>query len=342
MCVYSDDWIMKGGTSANRLSYARRHDYVAHIQMAPPLSDTYSVDIQHTKLLLLKRLLDTGLYDWLLWTDCDSVIMNFDKTLDSIIYTFTQTAMRGGTSTSAVKAEEAREVIVSVGGNEQSVVVDDGLSLLITEEGWGMSSGNFLVKNTLWSKEFLSSAFRLAHSEMPLFGDQDAIIYLTLQAETLSAAAARLSNPTSFAPHRGHPTQDDDEKDVIDRHAAVIPQHEINSYDQLNAEFLHCDGWKPGDLIITFPGCKDPSVCNRHHELAFRYPHAPHLFDVRLAGQVTAERGKPGSDSVMDVVTEDIAETHLQQALWIECLAVFGPKDLAVQKMKQQMTERLA
>ena len=45
--------------------------------------------------------------------------------------------------------------------------------------------------------------------------------------------------------------------DPIDRHAAVVPQFELNAYDALNALTMDCDAFVEGDLLVTFPQCKD-------------------------------------------------------------------------------------
>merc|ERR1711972_1036466 len=55
---------------------------------------------------------------------------------------------------------------------------------------------------------------------------------------------------------------------IIDPHAAVIPQHEINAYDALNAFHMEADAYKEGDLLVTFPGCKEASACNPLFQLA--------------------------------------------------------------------------
>ena len=50
------------------------------------------------------------------------------------------------------------------------------MNLLITEEGWGLSSANWLIKHSAWSAKFLHDALTAAHVELQLFGDQDAMI----------------------------------------------------------------------------------------------------------------------------------------------------------------------
>merc|ERR1719162_2584891 len=146
-------------------------------------------------------------------------------------------------------AEEAamKKQVASLGELES---VDDGVDLLITEEGWGLSSANWIIRSSAWSIAFLERAFELCHRDMPLFGDQDAMIHLLL-------------NPRAL--------RHDLKGDALDPHAVIIPQRELNAYDNLNAHYMGCDGFEDGDLLVTFPGCKEPQACNPLFKLAAKY-----------------------------------------------------------------------
>ncbi|CAJ1443449.1 unnamed protein product [Effrenium voratum] len=91
---------------------------------------------------------------------------------------------------------------------------DEGVDLLITEEGWGLSSANWVIRRSKWSIDFLERAFSLCHVDMPLFGDQDAMIHLLLNQRALSIEATG---------------------DPLDPHAVIVPQRELNAYDVLLA-----------------------------------------------------------------------------------------------------------
>eukprot|EP00746_Dinoflagellata_sp_MGD_P138229 gnl/MRDRNA2_/MRDRNA2_71921_c0_seq1.p1 gnl/MRDRNA2_/MRDRNA2_71921_c0~~gnl/MRDRNA2_/MRDRNA2_71921_c0_seq1.p1 ORF type:complete len:1031 (-),score=175.29 gnl/MRDRNA2_/MRDRNA2_71921_c0_seq1:93-2975(-) len=135
--------------------------------------------------------------------------------------------------------------------------VDDGaVDLLITEEGWGLSSANWMIRRSTWSINFLESAFLVAHQDMPLFGDQDAMIYLLTNNRALDPTLAG---------------------DSLDPHAKVIAQRELNAYDALNAFHMRCDAFQDGDLLVTFPGCKDPTSCNPlfHEAISYSQGHRP-------------------------------------------------------------------
>merc|ERR1712217_132026 len=59
--------------------------------------------------------------------------------------------------------------------------------------------------------------------------------------------------------------------DPFDHHAVIIPQFELNAYDALNALTMDCDTFVEGDLLITFPQCKDAEGCNDLFNLASDY-----------------------------------------------------------------------
>merc|ERR1719502_1713444 len=61
------------------------------------------------------------------------------------------------------------------------------------------------------------------------------------------------------------------ERDPLDRHAAIVPQFELNSYDALNALTMDCDMFVEGDLLVTFPQCKDAEGCNDVFNTAAEY-----------------------------------------------------------------------
>lgn len=152
---------------------------------------------------------------------------------------------------------------------EESNLPEQGVDLLITEEGWGLSSANWLIRASDWSIDFLERAFLLCHADMPLFGDQDAMIHLLLNPGALSL---------------------DVTGDPLDPHAVIVPQRELNAYDALNAHFMGCDAFEEGDLLVTFPGCKDPAACNPLFELAAAYSNGSFSLEHEIARSAASIR----------------------------------------------------
>jgi len=93
ICAYPDDHpiALKHLTPGNRALYAERHGYTNAMHFEHPIIGG-NVHVQHSKLALVAHYAESGEYDWIAWFDCDSLIMNMDKTLDSIIYKYVQGA----------------------------------------------------------------------------------------------------------------------------------------------------------------------------------------------------------------------------------------------------------
>jgi hypothetical protein len=197
ICAYVDDHplILKDITPVNRERYATQHGYELFLYRNHPLNDT--VCIQHSKLEVVRSIIQSDRFDWVMWMDCDSIIVNEHRRIEDIITEY----------------------------------ASSNHDLLITEELLGLSSANWIIRSSDWSERFLSDAFRIANQELPLFGDQDSLISLAIG------------------------------QGFLEDKVAIIPQHTINAYDALNAFAMGSGGYEAGDLLVTFPQCKDVS-CN--------------------------------------------------------------------------------
>ena len=122
-------------------------------------------------------------------------------------------------------------------------------NLIITEELYGPSSANWIIRDSPWSKTLLHRSFEVCDSRIPLFGDQDCLIASVM----LNRSLAGLYNQTALDPL-----------------VVVIPQYLINSYDSLNGYFMNGHWYSEGDLLITFPQCRDSS-CNPLFSEAFDF-----------------------------------------------------------------------
>eukprot|EP00397_Hematodinium_sp_SG-2012_P023783 GEMP01024733.1.p1 GENE.GEMP01024733.1~~GEMP01024733.1.p1 ORF type:complete len:415 (+),score=91.27 GEMP01024733.1:440-1684(+) len=336
ICAYPPDspLALKEVTPRNRENYCDKHGYSLRLHMEPPIIGG-DIQIQHAKLATVSHYLKSGDFDWIVWLDCDSIIMNMDKTLDSIIYkaiadwepdisgmwqdswnpdqpitievldsaqniraSASQIGVVFGRFSSTWVVEftfsfdgllegtlgDMSDIIRWKNGAEWVRVKDSlepcfdrscksllGLKpdkdLLITEEGWGLSSANWLIRRSAWSIEFLDHALQVAHTQQRLFGDQDAIIYLLMNSQVLSNVydLTFVEDPSTL----------DQLMDPLDSHCVVIPVRELNAYDQLNAWTMSIDGYQIGDLLITFPQCKDPLSCNPLFRVAERFTDDP-------------------------------------------------------------------
>eukprot|EP00927_Polykrikos_kofoidii_P015283 TRINITY_DN16781_c0_g1_i1.p1 TRINITY_DN16781_c0_g1~~TRINITY_DN16781_c0_g1_i1.p1 ORF type:complete len:715 (-),score=99.47 TRINITY_DN16781_c0_g1_i1:422-2566(-) len=375
ICAYPEDHplVIRKATPRNRQLYTRRHGYEDYLYSENPVLGAEDLGIQHAKLATVLSLLQTEDFDWVAWFDCDSILMNMNRTLDSIIFQYTQHVPKGddepapvcgappppsrlrsglsGNWTDSWVPEHLRQeaqiqlwdelsdtgklviygsarqigdvegrivdgqleidfpdgrmrghLVISERSGSKKLVWDNGsewmlersgdevdtgnteaatacrepirtpseasdrnllintdVNLLVTEEGWGLSSANWLIRRSEWSRNFLDNALTAAHAELRLFGDQDAMILHLMNEQSLVSAGGHGSR------YARDPWQD-----PLDRHSRVVPQFELNSYDALNALTMECDTFVEGDLLVTFPQCKDES-CNSLFNIALDY-----------------------------------------------------------------------
>jgi len=331
ICAYPEDHpiSLKTVTPANRERYTRRHGYALRMHLEPPVIGG-DIQIQHSKLATVNHYVKSGEFDWVVWLDCDSIIMNMEHTIDSIIYTaigewdadisgmwedswapdhkikidlnttsdilahgfqvgtvrgrfishwvvefdFGEGSLRGtlGRMSDIIRwdngavwerVKDSLEACYDVSSCKSLLGLKPDHDLLITEEGWGLSSANWIIRSSPWAAHFLDEALKVAHTKQKLFGDQDAMIFLLMNQQVLTEIY-----DMSF--------EEDVHKldamvDPMDSHCTIIPERQLNAYDQLNAYSMRIEGFHEGDFLITFPQCKDATTCNPLFEIADRY-----------------------------------------------------------------------
>ena len=92
ICAYPEDHplALPKLTPPNREAYATRHGYALRLHLEHPVIGAHGLGVQHAKLATVLAYLQSNQFDWVAWLDCDSIIMNMNRTLDSIIYQYAQ------------------------------------------------------------------------------------------------------------------------------------------------------------------------------------------------------------------------------------------------------------
>eukprot|EP00438_Fugacium_kawagutii_P015782 Skav218877 [mRNA] locus=scaffold2503:67311:81795:+ [translate_table: standard] len=92
ICAYPPDHplALPKLTPPNREAYAQHHGYSLRLHLEHPVIGAHGLGVQHAKLATVLAYLQSNKFDWVAWLDCDSIIMNMNKTLDSIIYQHAQ------------------------------------------------------------------------------------------------------------------------------------------------------------------------------------------------------------------------------------------------------------
>jgi galactosyl transferase GMA12/MNN10 family len=121
----------------NKIAYAKKHGYdiiLGHTTLDNSRPTPWS------KIVALEKYLDK--YDWLFWTDADSLIMNQEILLETLI--------------------------------------DDDFDLIISKETTlgNINTGNFLIKNSRWSKKLLKNIYAQTEFINAPCWEQDTLAYL--------------------------------------------------------------------------------------------------------------------------------------------------------------------
>lgn len=114
-------------TMANHAAYANAHGYT-YIPLTNAFAGLRGKDVRYHKLGWVRRLLDN--YTWVFYTDCDSLFVDFCVDVGQALRRFE----RGSD------------------GQKHADIILTG------DKGWAMNSGQFIVRNTDWSKELLRKA----------------------------------------------------------------------------------------------------------------------------------------------------------------------------------------
>ena len=126
----------------NRRQYCKKHGYT-FFSHSSPLDNRPAT---WSKLKIILSIFEKQTFDWVLWTDSDSVILNEDIKIESLI--------------------------------------DDNVDLIITKDCFSYNAGVFLIKNTEASKKFLQQWIEKSYYVGHPWQDQAALVEM-LESESL-------------------------------------------------------------------------------------------------------------------------------------------------------------
>eukprot|EP00928_Gymnodinium_smaydae_P013681 TRINITY_DN14978_c0_g1_i2.p1 TRINITY_DN14978_c0_g1~~TRINITY_DN14978_c0_g1_i2.p1 ORF type:complete len:529 (-),score=63.34 TRINITY_DN14978_c0_g1_i2:50-1600(-) len=119
----------------NREAYCTRHGYGMEWTSRRPLSSANRHPVWG-QLAGPLELLESGRYDWILSMDCDSLFIDMERTVDSLLYRFASRETPWG-----------------------RLEFDPDVHFLISEDGRGLAGGNWIVRNSPQGRAFLRSVY---------------------------------------------------------------------------------------------------------------------------------------------------------------------------------------
>jgi galactosyl transferase GMA12/MNN10 family len=173
--------VAPGTASKHRYCKSNKYDLIIGRES---LDD--SRPIPWTKILLIENYLKN--YDWIFWSDADSIVMNPKIKLKHII--------------------------------------DNDYDLILTRDLNDLNTGQFLIKNCKWSRDFLKRVYARTEFINHIWWEQAAII------DELK------NNPSDM------------------KHVKIVPQRVMNSYCREVTNDDHSSTYQEGDFIIHFAGIR--------------------------------------------------------------------------------------
>ena len=235
MCDYPPGDVLPKYSLSNKELYSKRWGY-------PVIAENHRMDTSRphawSKMKLMEKHIERAEHDWLLWFDCDTFFMNFNVTLDHVLYSFASRKV------SVQSAEYALDPSVHMIIQEDHAMLNTGVFFIRTSSWaldlvrrvYGDSSSPWVNhpwwENAAFSHEFLGRNHRK-------FKDDD----LNRYAHDLSDSSIESA----------------DMQDIYGPHVIVTPQVVFNSYHPITSRVFQHDTWEPGKFVLAFSGCTSGS-----------------------------------------------------------------------------------
>jgi galactosyl transferase GMA12/MNN10 family len=180
-------------TWPNHLAYAQKHGYLA-------VDQSYLLDPTRppawSKIRAVQELFTSQQYhcEWVLWLDADTVFMNSSISLESILpyhNNYNSNNIGGGGDTNSIREMDVDTAAIDL--------------IVTSDRRFTANSGVWLIRNSLWSRQFLQEWWDLKSyvrpSGLSLSGDNDAFGYLIRRYNTTTTGTST-TTPTSSSPIR--------------------------------------------------------------------------------------------------------------------------------------------
>lgn len=247
LCDYPPEKALPRFAASAHSIYAARHGYGYRVHRDP--SHAEGRPPAWGKLRVVQAALEEGIWDWVLWIDCDLYFMDLDTTIDSLL-------LRYGSD-----------------GNESALAIDPSVHLLLTEDSQMLNTAIFLMRRSAWSLDLLRKVWG---------PDESPFINHTWWEQAAFAQELLGSNHRRFATI-DYDMPASDQLSVYPTEVRVIPQFEMNSYHAISAR-QDSERWTPGKFVVSFNGAQSlsgPTVASilhaNYYELFCRLNGVEHL-----------------------------------------------------------------
>eukprot|EP00919_Chromeraceae_sp_WS-2016_P064188 GHVR01151880.1.p1 GENE.GHVR01151880.1~~GHVR01151880.1.p1 ORF type:complete len:447 (-),score=57.37 GHVR01151880.1:43-1188(-) len=227
LCAYPEGHLLTRYSVANKQQYVRQHSYGL-------LVETERVDERRPhawgKIKLMIDTLSKKKWEWVMWMDCDSLFMDFNVSIEALLYKY-----------SAIMT------------NDGYIQMDPEVEQFVSEDASMLNTGIFFMKSTEKNVKFLQK----------VWGDTDNPWIEHPWWENAAMAYEYLKDLHKIFINEDHHTHmttsnNDYMSGIYPKGVVVLPQWEVNSYHPITSRFQH-DTWEPGRFILSFSGCPSHS-----------------------------------------------------------------------------------
>jgi hypothetical protein len=224
MCDYPTENPLPVYSISNKFLYANKWGYkvvVANRTSDPTRPPAWG------KIGLLQAHILSDDFDWLLWFDCDTFFMNFNVTLDYILWKYGS---------------------VDVGGER---ILDPNFNMLIQEDHAMLNTGVFFIKTGRWAKQLLANVYGPQTSS---WVDHPWWENAAFSHEFLHGLATRMIQE-DLDNFEGT----DDMRGIYPEGVRVTPQYEFNSYHPITSRVIMHDNYEHPKFVLAFSGVSSGS-----------------------------------------------------------------------------------
>ena len=225
VCDYPPENPLPRLSHSNRAMYAKHHGYTLI-----ETTQRFDADRPHAwaKITLMKHNAMSADLDWLIWFDCDTYFMNFNITLDHLLFKY-------GSK--------------NIDGTRR---LDENFKMLVQEDHAMLNTGVFFMRTGQWAHDILEQVYGSPSSPWihHPWWENAAFTHLFL---------GDLPQRVIYEPGGGHEGVSDGMGGIYPSGIVVAEQYEFNSYHPITSRLLMHDNWEAGKFVLAFSGCKSGS-----------------------------------------------------------------------------------
>ncbi|KAF4749412.1 hypothetical protein FOZ63_023868 [Perkinsus olseni] len=330
ICGYAANETVRVLSEENHALYAQLHGYALYQfggpeDIYPNMNANMSIEGRKPffwKVNAVRNVMDlegSERPDWVMWMDCDAFYMDPERSIDSVIrmyaYNTSHPTEKGveelkvhqGDSEIAQALKWTLYPDLQVGG--ETLEGGPEVELLIAVDSTGINNGVWMIRNSEWSKNFLSRWWNSGILE-GAGKDHNCSDQSTMQHELLYDGSTR-----QLLDYEGARGWDRLDGPMWPREVRVVRQEYMQSFHEATAQSVLSREYQDGDFIRHHPGCHYYKLpCQVEGSMLPRDGSCRAVGDS-VAMTISLERSYAGSSQWLYAEASDIFKEKLQRLI---------------------------